>query len=586
MTLLSPMFLWAFAALVPLAAVYLLKVRPSRKPAVALFLWQQVYSERRATSLFRRLRDVLSLLLMALALSAMVLAMTRPQLGTDQRRDLLILIDRSASMSANWGGLSRFAAARREARAIIRAMGGEQRAAVASIDHTIRYHAHMTDDPRRLTEAIDGLEPTAAPLNAEALARFADRTDWAGDVRVILISDGVLGGVAVPGDVELLKVGSAVENVGIVAADIQRSPEASEAMNLYVRLASSYDEPMEVDLHIEHDRALRRVIPIMVEPGLNDGEVYTLEGDAGAWRLELDVDDALAMDDRAHLVVPHRQPVRVAVAAEDRYFFEHSVLAFSRSGSDLELVDENPDVALAQGVPADAPLSVVFEPRGEASLWPGLGDPTTVVAPRVRVDDHPALRFLDVSNLTFTGAREVELPEGALTLVESEGGVPLIWQMRSAERTTVVVNLDPAASDLFYRTHFPVLVHGIVTHLSRRSEPLAATYRPGAVVPIPGGSAEVETRIDVPGEREPRLVRAGRMGPLQEPGFHRVENDSGAWWIGVSLAAREETLLNNDDALDTTEALSRGVPPSTWLLWVAVVVLIAESLLYHRRKVG
>ena len=53
MSPLSPIYFWAFLSLIPLVAIYFLKVRPRRKPATAYFLWERIFQEKRATSLLR-----------------------------------------------------------------------------------------------------------------------------------------------------------------------------------------------------------------------------------------------------------------------------------------------------------------------------------------------------------------------------------------------------------------------------------------------------------------------------------------------------------------------------------------------------
>lgn len=599
MTLLSPAFLWAFAALLPLAAVYWLKVRPRRKPTTAIFLWDRVFSEKRATTLFQRLRDVISLLLMMLAVAALVLAMAQPQLAGDQRRDLLLLIDRSASMATEEGGETRLERAKDEARAIVRALNGSQRAAIASLADEVVYHTQLTRDPRRLNEAIDGIEQTMAAVRAESLAELSGRDDWAEDYRVVLISDGVLGGETAEGeageadasplaqDIELLKVGAAAENVGIVAADLKRLPSGPQALGLWVKLASTFDEPVEADLIVQRNGVLQRVLPVVIEPGVNDAMVLDLQGDAGAWQVTVDLADAFAADDDAYLALGERSPVRVGVSARDQYFFQHSVLAFGQAEGTLELVPgDDADVVLSQGEAVDAPLTVVFEPQGESPLWPELGEPLGQVVPRVLVEDHPALRFLEVENMAFAGARQVEAPPGAVVLVESVDGVPLMWQVRSDDRATLVVNLSPREGEFFFSPQFPVLVHGMVTHLTRRTESLRATYRPGATVPIPGGDEGVQTQVLSPGAEETTGVYGERLGPLDRIGFFELTNESGRWLVGSSVASLGETLVNPPEREPRLDPLSRGWPPSSLLLLLAIVVLVAESFLYHRRKVG
>jgi len=47
-----------------------------------------------------------------------------------------------------------------------------------------------------------------------------------------------------------------------------------------------------------------------------------------------------------------------------------------------------------------------------------------------------------------------------------------------------------------------------------------------------------------------------------------------------------ETLLNNESSRSNNQPLSRGQSPAGWLTVLAIIALSAESILYHRRKVG
>ena len=101
MSFVSPLFLWGFGLLAPLVAVYLLRVRPRRHAVPAIFLWDEIFAQRKATALFQRLRDLLSLLMLALAAAALIVAASRPRFESADDRDTLLLIDRSASMTAD-----------------------------------------------------------------------------------------------------------------------------------------------------------------------------------------------------------------------------------------------------------------------------------------------------------------------------------------------------------------------------------------------------------------------------------------------------------------------------------------------------
>ena len=105
-----------------LTTLYLLKQQRRRVDVPFIRLWQQVLQRSEATSWWRRLLRLLSLLIQLVVLALLVLSLGDPRLGRSQRgRTLVLLIDASASMQARLsaaGGreLSRLQAAQAQAR--------------------------------------------------------------------------------------------------------------------------------------------------------------------------------------------------------------------------------------------------------------------------------------------------------------------------------------------------------------------------------------------------------------------------------------------------------------------------------------
>jgi len=590
-TFLHPMLLWSFAALLPLAVLYFLKVRPRRKQTTALFLWEKVLEERRSSSLFRRLRDFWSLLLMILACSAICLALARPE-WTDRRQDLLILLDNSASMAAKEGGTSRMESAKRAAAEIVEGLNGVQRAAVATVAQSVVYRSHLTDNPRELLDAIESATVSNQPLRLDALPDPEDsRNHYLRDHRVVLISDGCFGADRLPQHVELIKIGNSLENMGIVAADMAYLPTGTNRLAFYCQVASSFSKPREVDLIVaridEHGvEQLAKVIPLEIKPGLNRSETFTLENALpGKWIARLNVDDALPLDNTAYLAATLPEAIRVGVKSEDRYFLEKSVLAFSQSAGLLTLVQDKPDIVLASATAPDNDKLLLFLPSGESRWWKDLGEKIEVVEPRVLVKNHPALRHLDAASIPFVGARRLTPPPGAQILVDDDHGLPLVYASRQGNRAAIVVNMDPVAADFYFSAWFPVFVHSASTYLAGREDSLSSTYRPGDAVPIPGASEDTvstwatwsDEKIEIRGKS---LTLDDRLG------FSELSNASGRWFVGSSLLAESETLLDRQADANESDALSRGRSPTQWLTFLAIAVLAVESVLYHRRKVG
>ena len=502
MTFLQPLMLWSLVALAPLAAFYFLKVRPQRKPTTAFFLWEKILDQQRSSSLFRRLRDLWSLLLMLLACSAICFALAQPE-WKDRRQDLLIILDNSASMAAKDGGTSRMEQAKKAAADIIEGLNGTQRAAVATIAQKLVYRSHLTDNPRELLDAVESIAASNQELRLDGLpAREDTHNRFLRDHRVILISDGCFESARLAEHVELFKVGDSLENVGIVAADMAYLPGGRNQLGLYYQVASSFAKPREVDLVVSRvdeqgKEQSVRVIPLDIKPGVNKSETLTLEGALpGKWVTRLNIEDALSTDNVAYLVAAHPDPLRIAVKSEDRFFLENSVLAFSRGADLLTLVREKPEVVLANGVAPDGDKVLIFQPTGESPWWKDLGDEVEAGAPRLMVENHPALRHLDPLSISYVGARRLTPPPGAQVLVADDRGLPLIYRARHDNRTAIVVNMNPVAGNFYFSAWFPVLVYSASMDLAGRENPLAATYRPGDAAPIPGGDGEDRLNMD------------------------------------------------------------------------------------------
>jgi hypothetical protein len=582
---LYPAFFWTFVGLIPLAAIYFLKVRPRRKATTAMFLWEKVFTENQSSSLFSRLRDMLSLLLLVLVFSAVVFALTWPEFSADERKDMLILIDNSASMSAG----RRLEEAKEAARDIVRALNGNQRAAVATLSADVTYETYFTDNPKQLIDAINGIEQSDMSIDSRAVAALGGDEAMTDQHRILLFSDGCGSVGKVPDNIELFKIGERLDNIGIVASDMQFLPGGENRLGFYFQIASSYKEPVGADLVLSfgNEENIEKVIPLVIEPGVNKPGVYDIDGgEAGRWIARLEIEDAMEKDNVAYMAAASPKAVRVRVAASESFFFEHSVLAFSRSSQMLELCDDNEDVVLCQGADAEGKAVIVFAPNGQSKWWDEVGDEIESVVPRVLIEEHPTLRYCDMSGIEFAGARELTAPAGALVLVESDSGVPLVYQAMAGKESVLVINMDPGIGDFYLSPMFPVMVNSGALGLTKRHEMLCASYSPEAVVGIPGAITGEVTEVFIDGLEESIETSKETFGPLNEPGFCEFVNGAGRWLIACSLMSVEETLLDNSEASDTSKAISRGTLPGILLTAFAIILLIIESMLYHRRKVG
>lgn len=141
MSFLAPLALLAAAVIGPIiVAMYLLKLRREERTVSSTFLWQKMVRDVEANAPWQRLRRNILLLLQLLILALLVLALARPFFRAEgiSGRNLIVIIDRSASMGATDAGETRLEAAKQQAitlidqlpdggRATVIAAGGHER---------------------------------------------------------------------------------------------------------------------------------------------------------------------------------------------------------------------------------------------------------------------------------------------------------------------------------------------------------------------------------------------------------------------------------------------------------------------------
>jgi hypothetical protein len=577
MTFTSPAFLWILSALAPLVAIYFLKIRPRRLKVNAFFLWNRIFEERRASSLFQRLRDLISLLLLALVIAAIALAAAGPRFDKDDPRDLLIVMDVSPSMRAKVDGREGMPdrkgprprnCPRAQRHAPRGARHGFRRAAVSlSSEHRAQGFA-------RCDGAGGGFRRPVTLAAIRSLNAFAEKSG--GKHRVLLLTDGHGGWDGLDPGIEVIRLGGNAPNAGIVAADLTWSETGGRNARFYYRIASNYQKESYGELELRGDGGgLARLVPVVLRPGEETSATLDVE-DAypGRWSAVLKIDDALATDNEVSLGLAERRPIGVRIDARDAYFFGRCVEAFAQTGGMLERVESGGEFAIAQGIVPEDRKVLVFAPEGESPFWKTVGEPVEVLAVESKVKDHPVVRSLDLEAMRFEGAREIEPADGSMVLAVSESGVPLIWRSQAEGRDAVVVNLDPAGGDFFLSPWFPALVHGAAWFLADRAPSLLAVY--------PTGS-----RLETAGEfTDPRDARSRDDLRVERRGFYQMERTGIVTPFGGALLDAHESLLNGSGPAGNAEPVAQGLPPAFWLIILAIVVLVAESLLYHRRKAG
>lgn len=583
MSFLLPHFLWGLLALIPLAAVYLIKVHPVRKKTSAWFLWDGIFKEHRAASLFQKLRNWLSLLLLMLAFIFLVLALAKPifthQIATEQ---VMIILDNSLSMNAK----GRLDEARRTARGIIRSLPAGGRAAIFSLSGELVSATGFTASRRELMRGLDTIKGTDIAFNPDALKHIS----FTDSQRIILLSDGCFEGADQwTQSIEWIKIGKPTFNVGIVSFDARRIPGENQPLGLFFRVYASSPEPVEVEALLTYgtDQEVRRVFPLKLQPGLNEPQLVNLPfGEAGRWTLRLNVTDTLARDNVAYAVVPEIDRIRVAIRApETHLFWQLCVNAFDDGINGLEITDQSPELELYRGAVSaqTADRLAIFAPTGTSPFWKSITENPFEASARVILPSHPLMRYAKIDGLVVHGVRNITPPEQAVILAETDEGIPLIYKTTQENKTAYIFNFDPAKNYFFLHPLFPVLVWSAASELMELEQEPAASIRAGSIVHLPSEQKH-GTVIFPDGKIQPHSTR--RFSPLEYNGFYQFKSLEKQLDIACSGASISEIELDNSSIEPTLSSKTNPIPLSEGFIITALLLLFLECVLYHRRKVG
>lgn len=353
----------ATLAVPALVLLYVLKLRRRPVRVSSTLLWQRAVEDQQANVPFRLLRADWVMVLQLLGLVLLLLAMGRPALnwGTGTSERVVLIVDRSASMSARDGdaaGATRLDQARRRAERVLDELvrSGESPAfAVITLSAQPRLVCPMTRDFAAIRRAIAAITPSDQPgdlaaaldLAAGVLASATSETTRPQAGLVMLFSDGgfppgqagTLPGAAF--QFHLVGTTHADErmNGGIVALAARRDWADPATVRLFARLANTHARPVIVPLvlRLNGQEIDRRTIEI---PGRTHGRTETppgAEGDTPAPRrpgtapvtfafqaaeggvasLTIETSDLLDSDNTAATVLAPVAPPRVLVVIPD-----------------------------------------------------------------------------------------------------------------------------------------------------------------------------------------------------------------------------------------------------------------------------
>ena len=516
----TPLALLGLLFIPAVIAMYLLKLRRDERVVPSTLLWTRLVADVEANAPWQKLRRSLLLLLQLLLVAILALLAARPFLERPAglARDIVLVLDTSASMAATDVAPNRLEAAKVAALDALRDLPAGGKVSVITADRTARIVVNETSDMGRVRQALDGIEPTSASGDlGDALELAGKLAARSGDAEILVATDGALATeptVGVDSPIRVLSVGRSRKNQAIVALAVRTAPSAV-TRSVFVSVANLDLEGSRRRLELWGDGGLLEVRDLMLDPQARSNVVIDdVPREVGTLELRLvgpdpavtTAPDDLATDDRAWAVIPRDRTRLILIVGEGDPYLE-TALSFlpnvelygvtpDEYGPASERTDGRPwDLIIFEGpLPEELPRTPILAiaPTETSALGqvtgtlrdPGIG----TLSP-----DEPILRYVDLSTTHIAEASRLVLPDWARTVIPGPSNSPLLFAGNRTGLPTAVLAFEPRRSDLPLQVAFPILLANLTGELMGGSAPPAEAVQPGTPISltIPPGSAGI-----------------------------------------------------------------------------------------------
>jgi len=538
----TPLALLGLVFVPAVVAMYLLRLRRTETIVPSTLLWQRLAADVEANAPWQRLRRSLLFLVQLLLVAIVAFLAARPfvERPAGLARDLVLIVDTSASMAATDVQPDRLGAAKQAAIEALKDLPSGGKVSVIEAGRTARIVATGTSDLGRVRQAIESIRPTVSRGDlGDALALAQQLAIQSGDAEVLVATDAALAvppTTKVDAPIRVLRVGDAKgsRNQAIVALAVRTSPTLTRSVfisvaNLDLESATrrvevwSDDRLLETRTIVVDAQARADVIIDDVPSDASILDVRLVAGDAADTSARPDL---LAIDDRAWAVIPPvRQRNILVVGAGDPYL--ETALSYLPNSRLFGLKpDEYPagavrkdgtawDLIIFEGtVPATLPATPILAIAPPKSS--GLGEVVGMLTnPGIATlgTDEPILRYVDLSTTHIATAQQLTLPAWARTVIPGPKGAPLLYSGVRAGMPTAVLAFEPRQSDLPLQVAFPILLANLTGELLGGSAAPTTALKPGdpVVLTLPAGASGLH--VVAPDGRAVDLMPGAAGGP-------------------------------------------------------------------------
>lgn len=546
-------------------------------------LWEQVLNEWQASPWLKKLQKNLLFWLQILALLLLMFALARPFWMQNELKGehLILIIDASASMSAEMGGSTRFELAKEELLDLAGKLSGQEVTLIKAGEKPEILLSKETD-AAAIKKSIDKLALTYGYESMEKAINLAVSLSAGKDTAIHVFSDSVnremLSGV--DQYAEIHNVSSELMNISLLSFGV--APVGEQISGVAV-LENQSQEVQELTFEIySEDELLFEQKATVNGQGQFVLQIPSLP-EKPYYEAAINVDDGYQADNRLTSIYTESNPDIYTIGDVNPF----AVKGFQTLGVEvLQTEAENVDNSM-NGIFIAEESALRELPQQPLILFNSDEEKIKLAEPLTAEND-PLFQYVHPEKIYISTA--VKALEGEWETVLKSGSVPLIQKGNRGVQPVIVVNFDLSDSDWPLQPGFPIFLYNSYQWLSKQTDFLGY-FGPGeekwlnvsegsSSWAVYDGNDENLYTLDLQKE----IFKAPSL-----PGTYQAVAGDKITYFSVLIDEREKHptmeksfIINEQNSLAKGETKSRNDQLWFWLALVALLLIAIEWEVYRR----
>lgn len=470
----SPMSFLFLLAGIPIIIMYLLKKQHKEMKIPSTFLWQKVLRDIEANTPWQKLRKNMLLLLQLLIVICIVFFLTNPYILSSNinSENMIIILDKSASMQAVDVGKSRFDVAKDDIENIINNLKPNTLVTLITMEENPQMVVKTKEKSvlkRKLKElssgnGSDSLEETLSMT--KAISKDNKNT------KILMYTDKGISKTSP--NMVIKKIKGNGENIGIenISSRIDE-----KGISVLTTVTNYSDVPFKNDIFLYGDENIIDVKEISIKPNESKNIYWDgVEKDVDFIKVEIDIEDDLKVDNTRYHIIKSTPMSKVLLISPKNIFLEKAIginkyVTLYKSNENIEDVSGYDlyvyDSILPKKLPSDGNIVIFNPPNNNKNIHV------------LEEKDNGSLKMKNDSlfesvNLDFAinKLKTLEVPKWATPVLFSDEDAVMI-KGKKGNQKIIVVGFDLHATDFPLKIDFPIFIQNLLDyslHLNKQNE--------------------------------------------------------------------------------------------------------------------